>query len=277
MTSPFFPVRGGDARRSVIVHVHIFKNAGTTLDWALRRNFGAGFIDHRDDAIVTGQLDFLKGFLRDHPEISAFSSHKIAFPFEDDALLRFFPLYLVRDPVVRARSVYLFERQQAAGGITVDMARRLSFPDFVAWGLSRQAPPVIRNAQAIFFGRQGRFFLTPEAGESALELAARHPLVGVVERFDDSMVLFENVLRPEFPGLDLAYVRQNIGQSRQEATRAAILAELGDLGASLEEANALDTALYRRVGESLDARIVTVPDFAGRLAAFQRRCACLAG
>ena len=35
--------------KQVILHGHIFKNAGTTLDWALKRSFGKAFVDHRRD------------------------------------------------------------------------------------------------------------------------------------------------------------------------------------------------------------------------------------
>lgn len=36
-------------KRDIILHSHIFKNAGTTFDYSLEKNFGKNFIDHRDD------------------------------------------------------------------------------------------------------------------------------------------------------------------------------------------------------------------------------------
>jgi hypothetical protein len=36
--------------RLVILHNHLFKNAGTTIDWSLGRELGSAFVDHRDDA-----------------------------------------------------------------------------------------------------------------------------------------------------------------------------------------------------------------------------------
>ena len=38
----------GILSRPVILHCHLFKNAGSTLDWSLQRQFGSTFIDHRD-------------------------------------------------------------------------------------------------------------------------------------------------------------------------------------------------------------------------------------
>ena len=53
MTSP----EGHAPGMNILLHGHMFKNAGSTLDWSLRQNFGADFLDHRDDE-----------YLRDNPE-----------------------------------------------------------------------------------------------------------------------------------------------------------------------------------------------------------------
>ena len=39
-------------KKDVIVHIHIFKNAGSSFDSSLRENFGKNFVDHRDDADI---------------------------------------------------------------------------------------------------------------------------------------------------------------------------------------------------------------------------------
>ena len=44
-------------RRKVIIHKHLFKNAGTTFDWSLHKNFGNDFCDHRDDVIKKNSYD----------------------------------------------------------------------------------------------------------------------------------------------------------------------------------------------------------------------------
>ena len=38
--------------RHIILHGHIFKNAGTTFDWSLQKNFGKNFLDHRKDLLM---------------------------------------------------------------------------------------------------------------------------------------------------------------------------------------------------------------------------------
>ena len=67
-----------DMRRVVILHGHMFKNAGSTFDWALNKNFGKAFIDHRDDAaLLKGGGAYLSDFLNSNPEVKAFSSHHL--------------------------------------------------------------------------------------------------------------------------------------------------------------------------------------------------------
>src|SRR3954453_1717672 len=60
------------ADRSVLVHYHIFKNAGSSVDFALVRSFGSGWASfegrHAEDVQTSEQL---RRFLEDRPEIVA--------------------------------------------------------------------------------------------------------------------------------------------------------------------------------------------------------------
>ena len=58
----------------------MFKNAGTSFDWSLRRSFGDAFIEHHDDDAMRKGADYLEPFLLDRPHIKALSSHWITFP-----------------------------------------------------------------------------------------------------------------------------------------------------------------------------------------------------
>ena len=50
--------------RHVILHGHIFKNAGTSFDWSLERSFGEAFVDHREDKLMReGRDKHLEAFL----------------------------------------------------------------------------------------------------------------------------------------------------------------------------------------------------------------------
>jgi len=66
--------------RNILIHTHIFKNAGSSYDGALRNFFGEAFVDYRDDQdIVRGKMDYLLEYLDTHPDIQAFSSHSVHF------------------------------------------------------------------------------------------------------------------------------------------------------------------------------------------------------
>ncbi len=114
---------------------------------------------------------------------------------------------------------------------------------------------------------------------AALARVQALPLVGVVERYDESMVLLESLLQPYFPGLDLAWLPQNVTRQATDndgaAEVAATLAELGPLAQTVIDNNSYDFALYRAAEARLQFAIAQVDDFAIRFADFRRRCAQL--
>ena len=97
--------------KNILVHVHIFKNAGSSFDDALNRFYRDDFIDHRDDSeLLIGKMDYLEKYLDSHPNIQAFSSHSIHFLPQNTDKYNFLPIYLLRHPIDRIRSVYSFEK-----------------------------------------------------------------------------------------------------------------------------------------------------------------------
>lgn len=272
--------RYAGAVRHVLVHAHIFKNAGTTFDWSLARSFGSGFVDHRaDDDLVKGKMDYLEDYLRQNPAVTAFSSHRIAFPVENRPGFRFHTVHLLRHPIARIRSVYEFERRDTVSQEPgAHMAKRMSLPDFVAWYLAPGSPATIRSGQTIFCARQG-FGETRDALERALELIGESRLIGVVEMYDESMVLFEYYLQRYFPSLDLASAKQNATKYESDAVLndpvQSVLDEIGALAPRLLDKNRADLQLYDQAKQSLLRRIAEVPLFDRRLNRFKERCAAL--
>ena len=89
-------------------------------------------------------------------------------------------------------------------------------------------------------------------------------VVGLVERFDDSMVTAEHFLQPSFPDLDLSYVAQNVDPARR-GTLAERLETMREecgprLFAQLEQLNELDLQLVAATEVELDRRLQFVPD-----------------
>ena len=66
------------ARRPIIIHYHFFKNAGTSVDAILQRNFGAGWTSREYPARSTPNA--ASEFLVANPQIAALSSHTLPLP-----------------------------------------------------------------------------------------------------------------------------------------------------------------------------------------------------
>lgn len=260
--------------RCIILHGHIFKNAGTTFAWSLQRSFGDRFVDHRDDLAM--QQDggaVLTDLVQGNGEIAALSSHHLSASLPTIAGIRLVPVYLLREPLQRIRSVYDFERQQQVDTPGAIAAKQNDFSAYVAWRLRDDVSPAVRNYQSLYLaGAHLRAQQLPLASfNTALARLQAAPVVGLVERYDESMVLIEQQLRPDLPGLDLAYIPQNVSHSQPRST-SRMLAELGELAASVIAHNSFDLALYQAANERLDAAIAAVPNFAELLLEFRQRC-----
>lgn len=266
--------------RHILLHGHIFKNAGSTLDWSLRRSFGAAFCEHRDDAAMREAPDnTLAASLADETVV-ALSSHNLASPPPRIPGLCFHSLFLLRDPIERVLSVYAFERTQQVETPGAQAAKRMNLQDYVAWRLQDSARPVIRDFQTRFLAggvvRHGQDPLSAGDVASARQRMADGALFGIVERYDESMVVLEAALRPLFPQIDLACVPQNIGRGTAHE-KVSVRDQLGDQWEEVVAHNAQDLALHSRAVEALDRRIAGMPDFERDLAQYRRRSAALRG
>ena len=117
--------------------------------------------------------------------------------------------------------------------------------------------------------------VTEEDFETALRQVQRLPLMGLVERYDESMVLFEDTLQPFFPDISLAYVKQNVSTGRKRTLEKRVQHVYDSLGseisASLLEHNAWDRKLYEEAHALLSKRIDALPAFDEKLKAFRTR------
>lgn len=274
-------VRDEPGVRQILLHHHLFKNAGTTIDWALKRSFGQRFFDHRYDGdMADGGMPYLQGFLAGRPRLAAISSHHM--PFDPDFQapgLVFWDMFLLRDPIARALSVYRYEKTQPArASLGAKMAKQFDMQGYFEWRLSDDSPPVLRNfhARSISGLRGKRYEMKDsEVLERALS-RAMHPrvLIGFVERFDESMVLFEHVLRRPFEMIDLTHIVQNKSNEPATDPAAMLRSSLGETTyARLLEKNALDMRLYETLSREFDARIAAMNDFDRHLSAYKDRCA----
>jgi hypothetical protein len=273
--------------RTIIAHGHIFKNAGTTFDWSLNRNFGQAFIDHADNEDMRkGASSYLSNFIDSNPELEAFASHHLywCMPLPERPSLNIIPCFLLRHPIERVRSVYTFERRQKSDTPGAVHAKKLNFRDYVEWRMGHRGGGVIMNYQIKYCsGRKGQELNDDHINQTAEQISSA-ALAGIVDRYDESMVYFEERLRGLFPQIDLSYVRQNSSKkswfrgrnppSREEEIQT-VLKELGRVAEALKENNRADLALYDLVNSALDAHISKIDGFSEKLQDFKLRCSKL--
>lgn len=268
--------------RHVILHGHIFKNAGTTFDWSLRKNFGDSFLDHRQDQLMRQDGSaHLQQLLLDKPQLKAISSHHMTRTLPEMAQVRFTQIYLLRHPLLRLRSVYDFERKQRGQTPGSKAAKSKSFRDYVEWRMQQSVAHTIRNYQTLYLaghhGLANDEALSSKHFPQAIAAIGGEQMICVVERYDESMVVLEENLRQYFPEIDLAYVPQNVSRSKvRKASAGDIVAgtldELGSLQKTAIDNNSYDLALYQLALSRLQTRTSSIEGFKNKLADFRERC-----
>jgi hypothetical protein len=123
-------------------------------------------------------------------------------------------------------------------------------------------------------GREAQF-------ERALSVLDAIPVVGLVERYRESIVLLEDRLTHAFPGLDLAFQRQNVSDDKDRRDlaqrRRDLEAELGNLLAEVLDANRYDLQLYERAQRRLQEAWAALDHREERLEQLDQRCTVVSG
>lgn len=239
--------------RNIIVHYHIFKNAGSSIDQLLKSNFGNQWLSYDSDdsgAVIT--TDILTRLIEDNPQVCALSSHQIVPPLPEIAG-QVFPIVFVRDPIDRLKSAYLFEWKKQLGldqpkGTLREYVeskflhrRRSAVEEFQTIRFSNRTPEKFTNSDSLD---------DEELFENALDFIESLEFVGIVDQFDASCELLKSYLAPAFPEFAIRNVQANVLQDISlgiSEKREQIRCELGeDLYETVLERNALDDRLYVR-------------------------------
>lgn len=268
------------ARREVLLHFHIFKNAGTTLDSALEKTLGPAWTQVEGDN-PNEEMDWGKAlkFIEAHPEVRVLSSHTLRYPPPPRLRgIKFIPLLLLRHPIDRLVSIYHFERTQgvASHSETSRVAQTGSLADFVRFTLARR-PEIGCDTQTAIVARSGVYDDPPTAKHLAAAQSALEdlPVTGVVERLDQYLVMLE--MEPSLlpPNSDLARPDENRNAERAPTLLARLRKARAELPPALWhelcERNRLDLALWRRAHHLANARFSQKAGAAERLVDFRRR------
>jgi hypothetical protein len=263
--------------RFVIVHYHIFKNAGSTIKSILAREFPGRFASLHGptrDVVLNG--GHLAEFLEKNSTVSAVTSHHLCYPKPAIRNTVLFDCCFLRHPLERVQSVYSYLRKIECDDPLCRLAHRHSSADFVKFLLER-SPHLISDVQVHRLVNGGAF--TRPASEMDLEQATRvlleMAIPGVTGMFDESLVAAEYFLNPAFPGIRLEYVRQNVSAPSEldPAERQNQLRRLWGATAyeELARLNEFDLEIYRRAKEEVGRRLALVPKFDEKLLEFRSR------
>lgn len=247
--------------RPVIVHMHIFKNAGSSVDAGLKQRFGPRWNawDLKKIGETSSREDLLR-FLHENKQFEAVSSHQLRAPIYGDEKFQFFPIVFLRHPVDRIASIYHYERKlkraETSQSLTTAKSNELDFKGFVTWVLSRRISSV-NNFQTLALSRahmlrnkeQRTVVVSSQDLFDANIFLSSLPVVGVVDQFDKSAKAFEKWLAPIF--LWIKIPSREVNRSRPKGRALPdklqdIEVELGKpLYEQLLQANQYDLELYQ--------------------------------
>ncbi len=203
--------------RLVILHYHIFKNAGATFLDILDHSFGDR-LARLETPVFEGVLNNreLVRFFNARPNVCALSSHQIRHPLPQAPGYLFFDVCFLRDPIDRIRSIYTYFRQKPIPGVPLsDLANRVALGDFLA-GMIQDFPLFVKNVQVNLLARGGDSN-EPDARdlEVAIERMLATSFLGVVDCFDQSVAAGAHALRRVFPELDCNRPPVNVSEGLQ--------------------------------------------------------------
>jgi hypothetical protein len=266
--------------RHVIVHFHVFKNGGSTIEGILEREFRGQFATlHGCDADSVLDDRDVATFLGAHPGIAALSSHHLRYPLPAMRRTVLFDCCFLRHPLDRLQSVYTYLRGRASESedALFVLARSAGPREFMTT-LIEEFPHVVGNAQTLLLANAGAF--TRPMDETDLERAKgtfrQMALPGMVGMFDDSLVAAEHFLAPAFPNLRLHYVVRNVTRPAHHKMEQRLeeLRMLWGAGVYQEmvRQNQLDLELCSYAENEIRRRFSLVPDSGARLMEFRDRC-----
>ncbi|HEY4362195.1 MAG TPA: hypothetical protein VGN17_14565 [Bryobacteraceae bacterium] len=192
--------------RFVILHYHFLKNAGMTVEDILHRSFGGGFLSldtpDRDGHVSN---DTLLVQLRENRGLKAISSHQIRYPVPQVPGYLFFDLCFLRDPLDRIRSTYDYFRDKPQPGDPVsDFANALPLGPFIR-RLIEEMPWHVNDGQVNLLANGiANDPPTEQDFKRAVAKMLQTSLLGVVDRFDQSLIAGQHFLRAVFPELSAA-------------------------------------------------------------------------
>lgn len=242
------------SKRAVIVHYHLFKNAGSSVDKILQENFPESWAEVEGPHSAKLSPEGLLDFIRQNPTLEAVSSHTAVVSVPQTEDIDIIPIIFVRHPVDRIRSAYQFERTQDVQTPGAVQAKKGDFADYMNWRLSTPTLWQVKNFHAQRLKDFNGF--TPAHNAVAVEKAAfaaleHFPMIGLVEHFEASMAVYRDIIGLNFPDFKIFKAQENrtadpqMGLDDNLSTFAEAIGQ--DVYDRLVELNQTDLALHARL------------------------------
>ncbi len=266
--------------RHVIVHFHVFKNGGSTIEAILEREFRGRYATlHGCHANAALDDCDIAAFLAAHPHIAALSSHHLRYPLPSIRRTVLFDCCFLRHPLDRLQSLYTYLRGKASESEDpLFVLARSAGPREFMTALIEEYPHVVGNAQTLVLANGGAFTRPMDEtdlarAKEALRLMA---LPGLVAMFDESLLAAEHFLAPAFPNLRLHYVVKNVTRPAHRKMEQRLEELRISWGTSVYQElirlNRLDLELCVYAETEIRRRLSLVPDSSERLLEFRDRC-----
>ena len=249
--------------RPVVLHYHLFKCAGTSVEHVLEKEFGEDIL-HLDREAPFARIfdqDVLAELDR-YPKVKAITSHQLRMPLPKEKGLKVIPIVFVRHPLDRIQSVYKFDRGR--GPLTPDaqLAVENNFADYLRVQIAANKQVVnfhVKNLTDEWNRKEGKISPLGESAHLKRSLAVLQelPVVGIVERYAESVKAFEELISLSFKGFRFQIAESNVNSQRSillEDRLAEMRKEIGvDLYEELVAVNAKDFVLYDAANDHLNA------------------------
>ncbi len=240
-------------KRTILIHHHIFKNAGTSLQYALKKYFGDKYYECELPSSQMVTKDDLEKFILENPQATVISGHHICLPTPQAQGYKTLSITLLRNPLARIESIYKFEKKQNAQTEGAIKAKELDFKEYVRWRLD-QTPTMLCNYQTYYCSRKNKSEGSKIPKQQDLTIAIQNlrasAVVGTVEKYEETLELTNKILNENYPGINLEYTYLNATKKTEitpeEEIRKKLLAQLGEeILNELEEGNKFDQMLWK--------------------------------
>lgn len=209
-----------------IINIHIPKNGGTTFNDIIKRNFANAYVPyykyHEENRKGIGkplsEVEFLKFVEQCPPFIKIISGHHIhPASASNNEKYRLDYLTFIRHPIDRILSLYHYERKWSTRKPEIYGYHHCSQKPFEEYiDIRAEKDTALSNWQV--YDLTGEF-----SGEIAIELLKNFLFVGLVEEFDKSLLLLQEILleKQVLSSFDTGYVHLNTA-GKQKVNKSSL-------------------------------------------------------